>query len=65
MSWFSFSLSVNDSVIFYKPYLKQEEKLEKENLQAKLDVLTDSDKKYTDCGPVYDCVVFYDGDTWR
>ncbi|XP_060602891.1 tripeptidyl-peptidase 2-like [Ruditapes philippinarum] len=43
----------------------QEEKQEKDELQAQLDILTDADKKYNDCGPVYDCVVFYDGDTWR
>ncbi|KAH3790511.1 hypothetical protein DPMN_168713 [Dreissena polymorpha] len=39
-------------------------KLERENLQAVLDVMTDLDKKYNDCGPVYDCVVFNDGETW-
>ncbi|XP_052216044.1 tripeptidyl-peptidase 2-like isoform X2 [Dreissena polymorpha] len=43
----------------------QEQKLERENLQAVLDVMTDLDKKYNDCGPVYDCVVFNNGETWR
>ncbi|WAR28137.1 TPP2-like protein [Mya arenaria] len=43
----------------------QEEKQERENLQAEVDILTDMDKKYSDCGPVYDCVVFNDGETWR
>jgi len=43
----------------------QEEKVERENLSAQLDILTDLDKKYNDCGPVFDCVVFNDGTTWR
>ncbi|BFZ00765.1 hypothetical protein BsWGS_03804 [Bradybaena similaris] len=42
-----------------------EDKTSREDLQAKVDILNSIDKKYTDLGAVYDCVVFYDGETWR
>lgn len=45
--------------------LLQDEKLIREDLQAQIDILTNFDKKYSDCGPVYDCLVFFDGNTWR
>ena len=43
----------------------QEEKVDKEELQARVDLLNKLDKSYSDCGPVFDCVVFYDGKVWR
>ncbi|KAI4503188.1 hypothetical protein M0802_001410 [Mischocyttarus mexicanus] len=42
-----------------------EEKLEKEELEARVEVLTNAEKKYSDSGPVYDVVVFYDGYIWK
>ena len=45
--------------------LSQEEKSEREELQAQIDVLNNLQKKYTDSGAIYDCVVFHDGSTWR
>lgn len=41
------------------------EKLKKENLEAKISVLGNIEKKFKDLGPVYDCVVFHDGTMWR
>ena len=43
----------------------QQEKLVKEDLQARVEVLTSLDKSFTDTGPVFDCVVFHDGHAWR
>lgn len=42
-----------------------QEKLEKEDLEAKVEYLTNAEKKYEDLGPTYDCVVFNDGQIWR
>ncbi|XP_057301280.1 tripeptidyl-peptidase 2-like isoform X1 [Hydractinia symbiolongicarpus] len=41
------------------------EKLEHENLKATVEALNTIDKKYKDPGPVFDCVVFHDGEMWR
>ena len=43
----------------------QEDKWLKEDLQCQVDYLEKFDKAYNDRGPVYDCVVFHDGQTWR
>ena len=46
-------------------FLLQEEQFERENLQSRVDLLTSLDKKSSYAGPVYDCVVFHDGHSWR
>ncbi|KAJ8030831.1 Tripeptidyl-peptidase 2 [Holothuria leucospilota] len=44
---------------------KQEDKLAKDDLTAAVDILQNAEKKFADPGPVYDCVVFHDGDSWN
>lgn len=45
--------------------LSESEKLEKENVDAKLEILNFCDKKFIDPGTVYDCIMFFDGEVWR
>ncbi len=44
---------------------KRAEKKERDELQARIDLLQKLQKSYDDPGPVFDCVVFHDGNLWR
>jgi tripeptidyl-peptidase II len=41
------------------------EKLIKEDLEVQIEMLNSLEKKYTNIGPSFDCIVFNDGDRWR
>jgi len=43
----------------------EEDKLAHENLKQFAEVLKTLDKNFADVGPVFDCIVFNDGETWR
>ncbi|XP_062522156.1 tripeptidyl-peptidase 2-like isoform X3 [Corticium candelabrum] len=45
--------------------LTRNEKLMKEELEYRVELLTKFDKEQDIAGPVYDCIVFHDGNTWR
>ncbi|XP_064215541.1 tripeptidyl-peptidase 2 isoform X1 [Tribolium castaneum] len=49
---------------FAGPPLSDADKLIKEDLDAKLEILTNFEKKYHDAGPIYDCILFHDGEKW-
>lgn len=42
----------------------ENDKLEKEDCEAKIEVLNNLDKKFCDSGPIYDCILFNDGSKW-
>ncbi|KAK9505195.1 hypothetical protein O3M35_009300 [Rhynocoris fuscipes] len=41
------------------------QKLAKEDAECQVDVLNTFEKKYSALGPVYDCIVFHDGNMWN
>lgn len=45
--------------------LTEEDQRTKADFNARLEVLKDAMKSFSDPGPVYDCVVFHDGNVWR
>lgn len=45
--------------------LSESETLFKEDFECKIEYLNNLEKKYSDLGPVYDCVLFNDGEMWR
>lgn len=47
------------------PDADEEQKKEKEELEAQLSVLRHAIKNYEDPGPIYDCVVFRQGEAWK
>lgn len=57
-SFYLYSMSISFPI-------SQEDKLTKDDLTAAVDILQNAEKKFSDPGPVYDCVVFHDGDSWK
>ncbi|XP_044257538.1 tripeptidyl-peptidase 2 isoform X2 [Tribolium madens] len=45
--------------------LSDADKLIKDDLETKLEILTNYEKKFHDAGPVYDCILFHDGEQWQ
>ncbi len=43
----------------------EEQQEDREELQARIDVLRSAQESYDDPGPVYDCIAFHDGERWR
>ncbi|KAH9635138.1 hypothetical protein HF086_000859 [Spodoptera exigua] len=54
-----------NDVVSKNPILSPEDKIQKEELEARVEVLQNAEKKYNDVGPTYDCVLFHDGNVWR
>ncbi|XP_050554700.1 tripeptidyl-peptidase 2 isoform X2 [Spodoptera frugiperda] len=52
-------------VVYKSVVLSPEDKIQKEELEARVEVLHTAEKKYNDVGPTYDCVLFNDGSVWR
>ncbi|MEZ6052871.1 MAG: tripeptidyl-peptidase 2 [Planctomycetaceae bacterium] len=47
------------------PELSPKQVQGREEMQARIDVLEDAQESYDDPGPLYDCVVYHDGEVWR
>lgn len=45
--------------------LNETETLAKEDLEARVEYLNNVEKKFNDLGPIYDCVLFNNGDYWQ
>ncbi|XP_075977565.1 tripeptidyl-peptidase II [Anticarsia gemmatalis] len=54
-----------NEVVSKNPNLSPADKFQKEELEARVEVLQAAEKKYHDLGPTYDCVLFHDGTVWR
>lgn len=53
-----------EAKIVNNQHLTEQEKLEKEDVELKVELLVNSDKKFNDVGPTYDCILFHDGTKW-
>lgn len=62
---FDVDLNFQEFELKYKAPYELKEKLVKEELEAQVEILTNLEKKFKDLGPVYDCIVFHDGEKWR
>ncbi len=53
--------------IYYddQPKLSAKQVQGRKEMQARIDVLEQAQKNYDDPGPLYDCVVYHDGEVWR
>ncbi|MBX3436779.1 MAG: S8 family serine peptidase [Planctomycetaceae bacterium] len=47
------------------PEPSSQDRLQRDELQARLDVLIAAQEDFENPGPVYDCVLFHDGEVWR
>ncbi|XP_066922123.1 tripeptidyl-peptidase 2-like [Clytia hemisphaerica] len=43
----------------------EDQKLQLDDLKSTVECLKKFNEKYDDCGPVYDCVVFHNGEEWK